>query len=78
MIGFAKCGHCGGSGTKISEISPTGAAYKQNAICCTSCNAILGVTGYYDTGAMIKKQEAEIQKLKQTVDQLDYNLRQVM
>jgi hypothetical protein len=45
MFNMAKCGHCGKTGTKISQIEPNGGAYKQSAICCMSCNSILGITG---------------------------------
>lgn len=75
MFSFAKCGHCDGTNTKIAEIEPTGAHFKQVAICCSSCNAILGTTGYYDTGSLIKAQEKEIASLKQQVAQIDHNLR---
>lgn len=69
-MSFAKCGHCGKSGTKIAELSPSGAEYKQIAICCLSCSAVLGVTGYYDTSSLIKKQTAQIAQLQNSVAEL--------
>lgn len=75
MFSSAKCGHCGQSGTKIEMIEPNGSQYKQAAICCSHCNSILGVTGYYDTGTLLKSQEKEIADLKRQLAQVDYNLR---
>lgn len=74
----AKCGHCGAFGTKIVEIEPYGGAYKQSAICCNACNSILGVRGYYDSGALVKEQEQEIKRLRSDVAQLDHQMRQVL
>lgn len=74
MFGLAKCGHCGNSGTKITEIEPNGARYKQSAIVCMHCSAILGVTGYYDTGSLVKGLEAKIAQLEQRAQQIDANL----
>ena len=77
MISLAKCGHCGKSGTKIELIEPTGAAYKQSAIICKWCNSILGVTGYFDAGQLIKEQEKEIKGLKSQVSNLEHLVIQI-
>jgi hypothetical protein len=74
MLGFAKCGHCGKSGTKLAIIEPSGAAYKQSAICCSFCNAILGVTGFYDAGTLIKEQEKKIGQLLADVSTLSQHV----
>ena len=75
MFGIAKCGHCDGTLTKIAEIEPSGSQFKQVAICCSSCNAILGTTDYFNVGNLVKSQEKEIASLKQQVSQIDHNLR---
>lgn len=77
MFSIAKCGHCGHTGTKTAEIEPQGAAYKQTAICCSSCSAILGVVGYYDTGTLLKKAETERAELKQRIASLEYAINQI-
>jgi hypothetical protein len=81
----AKCGHCGKSGTKIAEISPSGASYKQIAITCSGCSAILGVTDYYNVGTLLKQQEKEIAGLKTQlgnmqsgIQQMDHNIRLIL
>lgn len=71
---IAKCGHCGGTGTKVAEIAPLGGAYKQTAICCSACSAILGVTGYFDTGALLKQQEAKINALTSALGSISHDL----
>ncbi len=70
MFTTSKCGHCGKYGTKLSEIEPNGSQYKQNAVCCTSCNSILGIVGYYDAGSLLKKQEAQINEMVRQIGAL--------
>lgn len=77
MFAVAKCGHCNGTSTRVAEISPTGAAYKQTAICCSSCNAILGVSGYYDTGQLLQNQKQELAKISQEISRLQQQVRNV-
>jgi len=78
MFGAAVCGHCGKPGTKAVQIEPAGAAFKQTAICCSSCGAILGVTGYYDEGALLKKAEQANASLAQKVTNLEHQLNQIL
>lgn len=77
MFSTAKCGHCGKVGTKIETIEPDGAAYKQTAICCKWCSAILGVTGFLDTGTLIKNLDADVSALKKQAAQIDRNVQQI-
>lgn len=74
---LSKCGHCGGFGTRVQTIEPDGASYKQIAVCCSACNAILGVIGYLDPGALLKAQEAKINALASTVTSLGYELENI-
>lgn len=74
MLGIAKCGHCGQTGTKIVEIEPNGARYKQSAICCTHCSAILGVGDYYNVGTLLKTAEKERVAMTKKIDQLQYQV----
>lgn len=77
MFEVAKCGHCGKSGTKAIMIEPADARYKQTAICCASCNAILGVTGFYDEGQLLKDAEARANALAQKVNHIEHQLAQL-
>jgi hypothetical protein len=77
MFSTAKCGHCGKTGTKLQVIEPNGAKYKQTAVCCQWCNAILSVGGFYDTSAQIKALEDEQKKLKALIQQIDHNVQQI-
>lgn len=75
---IVKCGHCGKSSTTIiRSFSPTGASYQQTAICCSYCHSIVGVTGYFDTGQLIKNQEKEIASLKASINQLSHQVAQI-
>lgn len=78
MFSNAKCGHCGKTGTKIDEIEPAGARYKQSAICCIHCNSILGITGYYDAGTLLKSAEKERVAMSKKIDQLQYQVSQLI
>jgi lactam utilization protein B len=77
MFSTANCGHCGKIGTKIETIEPHGAAYKQAAICCQWCSAILGITDNYNVGTLLKQLEAEQGKLKAQIQQIDHNVQQI-
>lgn len=77
MLDFTKCGFCGSSGTKLVAIQPSGSSFKQNSVSCASCNSILGVTGYFDAGMMIKKQEQQIADLRQQVVGLAHDIGQI-
>jgi hypothetical protein len=70
MFSIAKCGFCGAFGTKIVEIEPNGAHYKQYAICCQSCNSVLSTTGYWDAGALLKEQEKRLAIIEQKIGSL--------
>lgn len=70
MLSIAKCGFCGASGTKVVEIEPSGANYKQYAICCLSCNSVMSTTGYWDAGALLKDQEKRLAIMEQTIGRL--------
>jgi hypothetical protein len=78
MLSIAKCGHCGKSGTKVAEIEPSGASYKQIAICCSWCSAVLGVTGYYDTGTLLKKAEKEQLELSKRISQMERQIHAIL
>ncbi|MCX2699366.1 hypothetical protein [Ochrobactrum chromiisoli] len=81
MFGLPKCGHCNGVGTSLKAIEPEGSNYKQMATVCQSCNAILGVSGYYDTGALLKKAEKERAEMKMHIASLEqqvYQLSQIL
>lgn len=78
MFGIPKCGHCSGTRTSVKVIEPSGANYKKMAICCSSCNAILGATGYYDTGTLLKAAEKERAEMKRQISSLEYSVSQLV
>lgn len=78
MFSTAKCGHCDKVGTKLQLIEPDGGAYKQSAVVCKWCNAILGVTGYYDAGKVAKDVEAKVVTLQQKLSQVENQVQQIL
>ena len=77
MFAIAKCGHCGNSGTRLIVIEPAGGNYQQSATCCSSCNAILGISGYYDEAQLLMNAEAKVDALAQKVSDIEHQLRWV-
>jgi hypothetical protein len=76
-MALPKCPHCGTGFFGTHEISPTGANYKQIMITCNGCGAPAGVTGYFDTGSILKKQERAIAELHAKVAGLESSLHQI-
>lgn len=70
-----KCGHCNGRTTRMIEISPANASFKQNAVCCSTCDSILGVVGYYDAGTLLQNQKSALEQIAGTVSQIQQDVR---
>jgi hypothetical protein len=77
MFPTSTCAKCGGHAFKVVEQSIADAAYKLTFIQCAVCNVPVGVTEYYDSGFLLKKQEEEISKLQAQISGLERNLRQM-
>lgn len=83
-MAFSKCGKCGGGFFEIQQNEPTKSAYKVFFVQCSSCGTPIGVTDYYNSGALLKKQEEAIEQLSGQVrnlsgkiDHVDHVLRQI-
>lgn len=74
---MAKCGHCNNTGTKLTEISPSGGRYKMMAVCCSSCSAILGVTDYFNAGVLLKGLEQKVDSIKSELDDVTSTVDQI-
>jgi predicted nucleic-acid-binding Zn-ribbon protein len=59
----SKCPHCKSTSFELQEVSPTKSKYKLNFIQCSSCGAPFGITEYYNTTAMLEKQNEAIKKI---------------
>jgi predicted nucleic-acid-binding Zn-ribbon protein len=72
MFGFGtKCPKCGGGSFKLQEVDVQGAAYKMYAVQCTGCTSPIGVTEYYDSGSLLKKQEKVIAGMQQQLSNIE-------
>lgn len=60
-----KCGFCQGLRFEVSTIDPASANFKMLATICASCGAVLGVTEFFNIGALLKKLA---QKLNVSLD----------
>jgi len=77
VFGTTKWGKCDGASFTVQAIEPSGAAYKQIAIQCTACRVPIGITGFYDAGSLIKKQEKTIADLQRTVNDIQQYVHQI-
>lgn len=81
-MAISTCLRCNGTIFETNEYTPKGSNFKQNFIQCSACGGVAGVVGYYDSGVILKRQEAtlgEIQdslrKLKRDVDHIASRIR---
>ena len=51
----SKCPHCDNRTFELKEITPRNSNYKYNVLQCASCGSVLGVTDYFNIGALLKK-----------------------
>lgn len=51
----SRCPKCEASKFEIIENVPTGSAYKFMFIQCSSCGTVVGVTEYFNAGALLHK-----------------------
>jgi hypothetical protein len=76
-FGSTKCGKCDGSTFKLQVIEVQDAAFKMYAIQCTGCQTPIGVAPYYDSGALLKKQESTIATLATKLLQMENTVNQI-
>ncbi len=77
MFGSTHCVKCNGSTFRAQEISAHEANYKLVAIQCSSCGVAFGVTEYFDSGALLKQQEAKIVALTQKLSNVENAVNQI-
>lgn len=66
----SRCPKCESTRFEMATLEPKGARYKQSAIQCSSCGAVVGVTGFFDAGFLLKEQEAVLQRIDAVVTQI--------
>ena len=54
-MAISTCVKCGGHSFEVKEKSPVGSGYKLIFIQCSSCGGVVGVTEFYNTGALLEK-----------------------
>ena len=67
----AKCGFCGGTGTRMIVLEPYGAPRRLGAVACGKCGAVLGVTDLPDAGAMLHHQAERLEGLRHHIEVLE-------
>jgi hypothetical protein len=77
MFNVSTCAKCGGSMFKLVTQEPTGSRFKINFIQCSSCNAPVGVTDFFDTNAKLEKQEEAIKKIDSRLSHIEGTLNQI-
>lgn len=74
---MATCPHCQHESFELEETSPAGSAFKVNFIKCANCEAPVGVLEYYDTGDLLKEQEAVLAKMEKQISRLQSSVEEV-
>ena len=77
-MAFTTCPHCKGTYFEIKEVEPRGAAYKTVFIQCSGCGAPFAAQDYFNIGSLLQGQEKKIADLSRKVDQLDYNIQEIL
>ena len=73
-MALSTCAKCGGHSFGIQLAEPTGAAFKQNFVQCNACGVPVGVLGFFDTGAQLKKQGEEMGAIVSRLKQIEGRL----
>ncbi|MFH1244620.1 MAG: hypothetical protein V1487_03600 [bacterium] len=71
------CPKCGGYSYKVEEVEPNGSRFKLYFIQCSSCNTPVGVTEYFNGGAMLQQIEDKLANLSSNIEQMDYKVTQI-
>ena len=66
----SKCPSCGNHTFELSENTPNHSEYKMYFIQCSSCGTVVGTTGYFNAGVLVKKLEEKIEDLEQKLNYL--------
>ncbi len=67
MMALPTCPKCDNGYFTLSQITPSGSAFKLFAVCCSSCGAVVATLDYENIGAMLHKQNAAIKKIASAV-----------
>jgi hypothetical protein len=60
------CTKCGAVNSfEVEEVSPSGSKFKLMFVQCSRCGGVVGVQEYYNTGALIAKQNEAIKEIAQ-------------
>jgi hypothetical protein len=71
------CPKCGHQVFALTEIEPMNSRYKMFAVNCASiaCQAVVGVTEYFDLGTVSRKLEAKIEEVEKRLSRIEQALR---
>lgn len=76
-MALSKCTKCGSGFFEMKEAEPRNASYKQIFVQCSSCGGVVGVTSYYDPGALTKELQAKVNGLEAAVQRIEHQLQQI-
>ena len=73
-MAFSKCPHCENRYFELAEQSPSGSNYKIQFVQCSKCGAPVGVMEYYDSGALLKKNEKRLEALEHKLANVEHGV----
>jgi hypothetical protein len=77
IMAQSTCPHCENKTFELSERTPTHSTLKVNFVQCSKCGAPIGALSFFDAGVLMKKQEKEINTIKDQLSQIEYALNQL-
>lgn len=67
----SKCSKCGAISFEVVEATPKNSTYKLMFVQCSICGAVVGSMSYFDAGYLAKRNQEELEQIKQVLHQIE-------
>lgn len=71
---MSKCPSCGNLSFRVQLVEPGESNFKLYFIQCSSCGVPVGITEYYNSGALIRGLEEKLSSLSDQINHMNHNL----
>jgi predicted nucleic-acid-binding Zn-ribbon protein len=62
-MAYSTCPKCDSHYFELKEIEPSNSRFKLNAVQCSSCGAVVGVTEYHNVGTIVARIEKIVREI---------------
>jgi transcription initiation factor IIE alpha subunit len=70
-MAISTCQKCNNHSFELMEQTPLRSNYKLYFVQCSSCGAVVGVRGYYDSGTLVTQQKREIDEIREHLNRIE-------